>query len=399
MPTQRLSMRRIKEVLRLKHVQGLPERAIARTLGISNGAVHSYLRRAGAAGLNWPLPAGMTDEDLELLLFTASAGAGCSRSSEFGAHDRAKSLLTISEICKEAPLFVPVAFRKSADGPATLVREQLRHDATRAVRPPLGEARSGTLLLTIEDIEQAVAANEATEDKKDPARARKRADKRRADRGALPAHLPHIDVTIAPEDTNCPCCRAPMHVIGEETSKRLDVVPAQFRVIVTHRPKYACRGLHGWRGSGTGARAADQGWAADRGDGRLCAGRQICLASAALSAGSDAACAGHRHQARGACVLGRLCGRGASSSLAAAARDHPDRGQDRGRRNHGTGAGSRSRPHQEGLLLGDRARRSAVGQGRPAGSGLHLCPRSWRGPRAQAARRLSRHRAMLVDRI
>jgi transposase len=32
-----------------------------------------------------------------------------------------------------------------------------------------------------------------------------------------------------------------MHVIGEETSQRLDVVPAQFRVIVTRRPKYACR--------------------------------------------------------------------------------------------------------------------------------------------------------------
>ena len=32
-----------------------------------------------------------------------------------------------------------------------------------------------------------------------------------------------------------------MHVIGEETSQRLDVIPAQFRVIVTHRPKYACR--------------------------------------------------------------------------------------------------------------------------------------------------------------
>jgi transposase len=32
-----------------------------------------------------------------------------------------------------------------------------------------------------------------------------------------------------------------MHVIGEETSQRLDVVPAQFRVIMTHRPKYACR--------------------------------------------------------------------------------------------------------------------------------------------------------------
>lgn len=97
------------------------------------------------------------------------------------------------------------------------------------------------LLLAIEDVEQAVAGSEAAEDKKDPAVARARAVKRRSNRGALPAHLPHVDVTIAPEDTNCPCCRAPMHVIGEETSQRLDVVPAQFRVVVTHRPKYACR--------------------------------------------------------------------------------------------------------------------------------------------------------------
>jgi len=44
MPTQRLSMRRIKGALRLKHVQGLPERAIAHTLRISNGAARSYLR-------------------------------------------------------------------------------------------------------------------------------------------------------------------------------------------------------------------------------------------------------------------------------------------------------------------------------------------------------------------
>jgi transposase len=97
------------------------------------------------------------------------------------------------------------------------------------------------LALALEDVEQAVAGNEAADDKKDPAGARTRGDKRRTNRGALPAHLPHVDVTIAPDDTNCPCCRAPMHVIGEETSQRLDVVPAQFRVIVTHRPKYACR--------------------------------------------------------------------------------------------------------------------------------------------------------------
>jgi transposase len=59
-------MRRIKEVLRLKHFQGLPERAIARSVGVSNGVVHSYLSRAGSAGLSWPLPEGITDEDLEL---------------------------------------------------------------------------------------------------------------------------------------------------------------------------------------------------------------------------------------------------------------------------------------------------------------------------------------------
>src|SRR6201996_5395920 len=32
-----------------------------------------------------------------------------------------------------------------------------------------------------------------------------------------------------------------MHVIGEESSERLDVIPAQYRVLVTHRPKYGCR--------------------------------------------------------------------------------------------------------------------------------------------------------------
>jgi transposase len=97
------------------------------------------------------------------------------------------------------------------------------------------------LRLALEDIEQVIAANEADEDKKNPAAARARAEKRRTNRGALPDHLPRVDVTIAPDDTNCPCCRAPMHVIGEETSQRLDVIPAQFRVLVTHRPKYACR--------------------------------------------------------------------------------------------------------------------------------------------------------------
>ena len=65
------------------------------------------------------------------------------------------------------------------------------------------------LLLALEDIEQAIAGNEAADDKKDPVAARARSEKRRANRGALPIHLPHVDVTIEPEDTNCPCAGRP----------------------------------------------------------------------------------------------------------------------------------------------------------------------------------------------
>jgi transposase len=123
--------------------------------------------------------------------------------------------------------------------------DRLRHLLRQLQRAHFGRSSEkldpDQLRLALEDVEQIIAANEADDDKKDPVAAKARADKRRANRGALPAHLPRVDVTIEPEDTNCPCCRTPMHVIGEETSQRLDVVPAQFRVIVTHRPKYACR--------------------------------------------------------------------------------------------------------------------------------------------------------------
>jgi transposase len=123
--------------------------------------------------------------------------------------------------------------------------DRLRHLLRQLQRAQFGRRSEkldpDQLDLALEDIEQAVAANEAADDKTDAAAAKARAEKRRANRGALPRHLPRVAVTIEPEDTNCPCCRSPMHVIGEETSERLDVIPAQFRVIVTHRPKYACR--------------------------------------------------------------------------------------------------------------------------------------------------------------
>ena len=69
MPTERLSMRRIRDLLRLKFENGLSSRLIAASLGISKGAVGDYLQRVQVAGLSWPLPHDMTDTALERLLF------------------------------------------------------------------------------------------------------------------------------------------------------------------------------------------------------------------------------------------------------------------------------------------------------------------------------------------
>src|SRR5215469_2049548 len=91
--------------------------------------------------------------------------------------------------------------------------------------------------LALEDLEQAIADGEAREEKQDPALRVSRATARRSNRGSLPRHLPRVEVVIEPPSTLCPCCQGPMHVIGEDSSERLDKVPAQYRVIVTRRPK------------------------------------------------------------------------------------------------------------------------------------------------------------------
>jgi len=101
------------------------------------------------------------------------------------------------------------------------------------------------LQLGLESLEQAIAQGEAEAEKRDPELRRDRAAKRRAGRGELPNHLPQIEVTLAPKDTTCPCCRAAMTEIGTDISRRLDVIASQYRVIVTRRPKFACRSCPG----------------------------------------------------------------------------------------------------------------------------------------------------------
>ena len=69
MPSKRLPMRQIKEILRLKFEAELSHRKIARCLNIGVGTVSLYARRANEVGLTWPLPSEMSENELEQRLF------------------------------------------------------------------------------------------------------------------------------------------------------------------------------------------------------------------------------------------------------------------------------------------------------------------------------------------
>ena len=69
MTQEKLSVRKIREILRLKHEAGLSNRAIARACSVSNSTVGDYVVRARRAGLGWPLPDELREEDLYRKLF------------------------------------------------------------------------------------------------------------------------------------------------------------------------------------------------------------------------------------------------------------------------------------------------------------------------------------------
>lgn len=68
MPEERLSMRKIREVLRLSAL-GLKQHQIARSCSVVQSTVHKYLKQARAAGLGWPLPEELGDQELDQVLF------------------------------------------------------------------------------------------------------------------------------------------------------------------------------------------------------------------------------------------------------------------------------------------------------------------------------------------
>jgi len=96
------------------------------------------------------------------------------------------------------------------------------------------------LALAFEEIEQQIAAVKA-ELEQQPARPAQPRRERATNRGNLPKELPRVETVVDLADRSCPCCQREMICIGEDRAERLDIVPAQLRVIVTRRPKYACR--------------------------------------------------------------------------------------------------------------------------------------------------------------
>src|SRR5664280_1718198 len=133
---------------------------------------------------------------------------------------------------------------------AMLLAEQCESERLRQIIKELQRHRFGRraetlpedqMLLGLEDVEQTAASDAAIADQSAPAERTARAEKRRTNRGSLPAHLPRVEIVVDIDNRTCPCCQGELHRIGEDKSERLDIVPAQFRVLVTRRPKYACR--------------------------------------------------------------------------------------------------------------------------------------------------------------
>ncbi|MGA7971399.1 MAG: IS66 family transposase zinc-finger binding domain-containing protein, partial [Pseudolabrys sp.] len=94
--------------------------------------------------------------------------------------------------------------------------------------------------LAFEDIETAIAESRESVDRRPGASPDTNANRAQRRSRALPKDLPRVEQVIEPASIACPCGCGDMVRIGEDRSERLDMIPAQFRVIVTIRPRYAC---------------------------------------------------------------------------------------------------------------------------------------------------------------
>jgi len=69
MPAERITMRKLREILRLISVGDVPIREIARRTGAAPSTIRATIERIVAANLSWPLPEGLSDSELEARLY------------------------------------------------------------------------------------------------------------------------------------------------------------------------------------------------------------------------------------------------------------------------------------------------------------------------------------------
>lgn len=168
-------------------------------------------------------------EVLRALLVAARAEAAqlAERTAQLAAEVERKTIVTIEAEAEIARLNAMIAaFMRHRFGPRS---EKLDEDQFELVLEDMGIAL-GRVKAKLDD---------ASTPKERAAR------ERRANRGNLPAHLTRIEQVIDVEHKACTCCGGDLHAIGEDVAERLDVVPASFRVLVTRRPRYACRACEG----------------------------------------------------------------------------------------------------------------------------------------------------------
>ena len=177
------------------------------------------------------------------------------------------------------------------------------------------------MLLGLEEVEQVAAAARPRAKRPSAGRAGKpRRASAGSTAGAAGASAAHRDGGRHRRQ-DLPVLRQARCTGSARTSReRLDIVPAQFRVLVVRRPKYACRACEDVVVQAPAPARLIEGGIADRGDGRAGAGLQIRRPSAALSPGPDLRPPGHRSRSLDAGRLGRPRRLPAAAGARAAAR-------------------------------------------------------------------------------
>lgn len=129
-------MRKVREILRLRLGSGLSAREVARSCRVSHSTVLEYMRRAGCAGIGWPLPEEMDDAELERIVCDSpQQRAGRREMPEIGylVHEMKRAHVTLHLLWMEHK-------GRNPDGYLTPTEFAERCRRAESPAPPLGDA-------------------------------------------------------------------------------------------------------------------------------------------------------------------------------------------------------------------------------------------------------------------